>query len=102
MWCQHFSPGLFLEQTSATFAASLRGRAKSINDRSERDIALAWHTAAFSGAAQAGKLKKLSTYISKPPVQAQTADEVAAIFKSLKGKGKSVRIRKRPTGEMIQ
>lgn len=66
MWCQAgFGPETFLEQTAATFAASLRGRAKAREQMIEREVSLAWHTAAFSAAAQAGKLKSLKEYRGK-------------------------------------
>lgn len=97
MWCQHFGPDTFLEQTAVTFAASLRGRHQAFKLKAEQDISLAWHTAAFSGAAQAGKLKKLEHYLPKAPAMPQTADDVAAIFRLLKAKGKSVVIQERPS-----
>lgn len=102
MWCHYFSPDTFWDQTAATFAASLRGRIKALQHQAEQDTVLAWKTANFVGAAWAGKLKDLDHYIAKRPIRAQTADEVAAIFKTLKAKGRSVTIRKRPKGQLLQ
>jgi hypothetical protein len=60
----------------------------------EQDISLAWHIMAIDRDNQKGRMKPLSKYLeSIRPVRQQTADEVAAVFQSLKGKGKSVKIR---------
>jgi hypothetical protein len=43
----------------------------------DQSTALAWQTAAFFGAAQAGKLKELSHYLSdRKPKQAQSEEEI--------------------------
>jgi hypothetical protein len=54
----------------------------------DNDIFLAWHVAAFSGAAQAGKLKSLSKYltpVSRP--KPQTASEMLDILREFKAMG---------------
>lgn len=62
----------------------------------EQDISLAWHIMAIDRDNQKGMMKPLDKYlVAIRPVRAQTADEVAAIFMSLKAKGRSVVIRER-------
>jgi hypothetical protein len=51
-----------------------------------RDLALAWHTAAFTGAASVGKLKKLDTYMS-PQAQAQSPTEMLGMLRSFQDMG---------------
>lgn len=52
----------------------------------DSSIGLAWHTAAFGGAAQAGKLKKLATYLDKQkPVQ--SPDEMLSVLEQLRDMG---------------
>ena len=53
----------------------------------ESDIVMAWHIAAFSAAAQAGKLKKLDRYISGPPRRPQTPEEMLAVLREFKDRG---------------
>jgi hypothetical protein len=61
----------------------------------EREVALAWHTAAFSGAAQAGKLKPLAKYLDTlSPKQAQTPAEMLAVLKTFKAAGADMEIRR--------
>lgn len=63
----------------------------------EQDIAMAWHIMAIDRDNQKGAMKPLSKYLKAVrSVRAQTADEVAGVFMSLKGKGKSVKIREIP------
>jgi hypothetical protein len=65
----------------------------------EFDVALAWHVMAISRENEGKRsLIPLSKYLDRirPAVsQAQSADEVAAVFLALKGRGKSVNIRER-------
>jgi hypothetical protein len=94
MWCQYFAPETFLEQTAATFAASLRGRFKAWELQAEQDTVHAWKTAAFSAAAQNGKLKKLDHYLAKRPVRQQTAEEMLATLQGFKDRGVPMNIRR--------
>ncbi len=72
----------------------MEARGRAAQRRLEEDIALAWHVTAIDRDNQKGRLKPLSKYIKAiQPVRAQTADEVAAIFQTLKAKGRSVNIR---------
>lgn len=93
MWCSYgFSPDTFLDQTAATFAASLRGKAKVREQEAERDLSLAWHTGAFVGAAYAGKLKRLSEYQGKKPPK-QSPRDMLAVLKGLRENGAPMNIR---------
>lgn len=72
----------------------MEARGHAAQRRIEEDIALAWHVMAIDRDNQKGMMKPLSKYIKAvQPVRAQTADEVAAIFQTLKAKGRSVNIR---------
>jgi hypothetical protein len=95
LWCSFgFSPDTFLDQTAATFAASLRGRAKVREHEAERDLSLAWHTGAFVGAAYAGKLKRLSEYQGKKQSSSQQKPgDMLAVLKMLRDKGAPMNIR---------
>lgn len=93
MWCSFgFNPDTFLDQTAATFAASLRGKAKAREQDAERDLSLAWHTGAFVGAAYVGKLKRLSEYQGKKPLKQKPSDMIA-VLKMLKDNGAPMTIR---------
>lgn len=94
MWCQSFTPETFFDQTAATFAASLRGRAKARDLKAEQNVVLAWQTAAFSGAAQAGKLKPLANYLPSARPKPQTADEMLSVLRQFKARGAPMNIRK--------
>jgi hypothetical protein len=68
------------------------GAALAAERQFKRDLSLAWHTAAFSSAAQAGKLKKLSSY-QKEPQRVQSADQMLGTLQMLKDMGASMTIR---------
>lgn len=75
----------------------MEARGRAAQRKLEQDISLAWHIMAIDRDNQKGRMKPLSKYlIAIRPIRAQTADEVAAIFQSLKAKGRSVVIRERP------
>lgn len=66
----------------------MEGIALAAKRKHDNDIFLAWHVAAFSGAAQAGKLKPLSKYLepisrSKP----QSGAEMLEILRTFKEMG---------------
>jgi hypothetical protein len=73
--------------------AALRGRQKADERRSKRDLLLAWHTGAFSGAAFAGKLKSFDEY-ARPAGDQQHLQhaKTIAFFHRLKARGVPVEI----------
>lgn len=87
----------FWKQTPRTFIAIMEARGRAAQRKIEQDISLAWHIMAIDRQNQGKRqLIPLSKYLTAVrPVRQQTADEVAAIFQSLKAKGKSVKIRER-------
>lgn len=70
----------------------MEGAALAAKRQFERDIRLAWHTAGFSGAAQAGKLKRLDAYLGREK-RAQTPDEMLATLEALREMGAPMSIR---------
>jgi hypothetical protein len=68
------------------------GVARAAERRFDRDLSLAWHTAAFSGSAQAGKLKSLSTYRQRKSSK-QTPQEMLGTFRVLQDMGAPMSIR---------
>jgi hypothetical protein len=73
--------------------AALRGRQKANKAAAERDLLLAWHTGAFTGAAFNGNLKSFDHY-SKPQTDGRPLQHAQAIafFHRLKAKGVPVEI----------
>ncbi len=66
MWVESgFDPDAFWHQTPGTFALAMKGVRKRLERENDDRLALAWQTAAFGGAAQAGKLKPLKHYMRK-------------------------------------
>lgn len=66
----------------------MEGIARAAKRKHDSDIFLAWHVAAFSGAAQAGKLKPLGKYlvpVSRP--KPQTPSEMLEILREFKEMG---------------
>jgi hypothetical protein len=55
-------------------------------------MSLAWHVAAFSGAAQAGKLKPLDKYLKKSG-QGQSPREMLTVLQAIKGAGAAMTIK---------
>lgn len=84
----------FWKQTPRTFIAIMEARVRAAQTKIEQDIALAWHVMAITRQNEGKRaLVPLSKYLTAVrPVRQQTADEVAAIFQSLKAKGRSVHI----------
>jgi hypothetical protein len=67
MWCQAgFQPDSFWDQTPATFAACMQGVRERLEAEAEGETRVAWQTANFMSAAQAGKLKPLRHYTNAP------------------------------------
>lgn len=62
--------------------------------RFDGQIAAAWHVAAFTAAAKAGKLKPLKHYLRKQPAVARTGDEMLDAFRELQSRGAAMTIRK--------
>lgn len=63
------------------------GAALAAKRKHENDLSLAWHTAAFGGAAQAGKLKKLDHYLPKRSRRQQAPTEMLAIMREFAARG---------------
>jgi hypothetical protein len=62
----------------------------------DREVTLAWHIAAMSGAAQAGKLKKLSHYLPKKPSRPQAPSEMLAVLREFQSRGAGMTFTHRP------
>jgi hypothetical protein len=71
----------------------MEGAARAAKARHESETALAWQTASFSAAAQAGKLKKLSTYLAPRQAKAQTPAEMLEVFRTFQSRGAPMNIR---------
>lgn len=69
------------------------GAALAAKRQHESETALAWQIAAFSAAAQNGKLKRLSHYIAIPAPSAQSPDEMLAVFRTFAERGAPMSIR---------
>ena len=67
----------------------MEGAAHAAKRAFDRDIALAWHTAAFGAAAQSGKLKNLSTYQNPPKIvkAAQSPNEMLEAMRAFQDMG---------------
>lgn len=75
----------------------MEARDRAAERKLEHDISLAWHIMAIDRDNQKGEMKPLSKYLAAVrPVRQQTADEVAAIFQTLKAKGCLVNIQEVP------
>lgn len=68
------------------------GAALAAERKLRRELSLAWHTAAFSGAAQAGKLKSLNTYLNPQPA-VQSAGDILTTLRELQDMGAPMSIR---------
>jgi hypothetical protein len=68
MWIEAgFSPDAFWHQSPDLFKLAMHGVRKRLTSVAEDRTRQAWESGAFSGAAQAGKLKPLRHYLKKPP-----------------------------------
>ncbi len=66
----------------------MEGAARAAKRRHDEALSLAWHTAAFGNAAQAGKLKKLKHYLGAGQRRkAQTPEEMLAMLKGFERHG---------------
>ena len=93
MWVDAgFSPDSFWQQTPRSFQLAMAGVRKRVEREGEGRIIGAWLTAAYSGAAQAGKLKPLKHYLKKP-ARRQTPQEMLAVFRSFHAAGAAMTIR---------
>ena len=70
----------------------MRGRRAYHKAQAERDIVLAWQTAAFTSAANAGKLEKLDHYLPKRPKPKLTLAEEMAKWEALASAGFGVKV----------
>ncbi len=65
----------------------MAGAARAAERRRHADLSLAWHSAAFGGAVQVGKLKKLSHYLGAGDVQQQSPDQMLTTLRALQDMG---------------
>lgn len=72
----------------------MEGAALAAKRQHEGELVLAWHTAAFGAAAQAGKLKRLTHYLPKKPQREQTPEEMLAVLREFKARGANMNIRR--------
>lgn len=70
----------------------MEGAALAAERQFERDLLLAWHTAAFNGAASVGKLKPLAEYRGRSK-QAQTPAQMLGALRVLQDMGAPMTIR---------
>lgn len=78
MWCKAgFQPDSFWEQTPATFSACMEGVRGRLEAEAEGETRVAWQTANFAAAAQAGKLKPIRHYIKAPVRRMSNAEMLA-------------------------
>lgn len=91
MWIQAgFAPDAFWHQTPLHLQLAMQGVRKRLVAENEAETRVAWTTAAFSGAAQAGKLKPLRNYLRK--ARRQTPQEMLAVLKSFQAGGAKMKI----------
>lgn len=70
-------PDDFWHQTPLHFQYVMKGVRKRLEAQNEANTALAWQSAAFTGAASVGKLKPLREYLRKPPRKMSNAEMLA-------------------------
>lgn len=72
----------------------MEGAALAAERQHEREVRLAWRTAAFVGSAWAGKLKDISEYLPKSaPPKEQTPEELLQAFVEMQEAGAPISIR---------
>jgi hypothetical protein len=91
IWCEEFAPDTFFEQSAQTFGASLRGRVERHRRDAERDLALAYHTGAFS---RASKPKPLRHYLAQLRSSQDPGAGLLGGFRALKARGLPVSIKR--------
>ncbi len=87
-----FAPHGFWAESPRSFVTIMEGAARAAKQKFESEVTLAWHTAALSGQAQNGKLKKLKHYLGggqKP--KAQTPKEMIALLKGFEKHGMKIK-----------
>lgn len=81
MWIEAgFAPETFYEQTPRHFQLAMEAVRKRLERDMEAQLTMAWNNAAFTGAAQAGKLKPLRNYLRKAPAAQKPAEMLAAML----------------------
>lgn len=65
----------------------MEGAGRAAQRRFDANLSLAWHTAAFGGAVQAGKLRKLDHYVGGKDVAPQTPKEMLNTLRVLQDMG---------------
>lgn len=94
MWVQAgFSPELFWDQTPRHFQLAMRGVRKRRESEADRLTAQAWQAGAFSGLAQAGKLKPMKHYLGRTD-KAQRPKEMLAALLAYQANGAKMTIRR--------
>lgn len=72
----------------------MEGAALAAEQQYERDVRLAWRTAAFVGAAWGGKLKDVGEYLPKPVApKEQTPEQLLQAFVEMQEAGAPISIR---------
>lgn len=94
MWVQaEFSPDDFWHQTPRHFQLIMEGVRKRLENEHHQQVRGSWETAAFTGAASAGKLKPLNHYLKLPPPR-QTPAEMLSALMAHQSSGAKMTIRK--------
>lgn len=94
MWVQaQFAPETFWHQTPRHYQLAMEGVRKRLQAEFDARIRQAWETGLFTGAAQAGKLKPLKTYLPSPN-RAQSGSEMLAAMRAFEAKGAKMTFRK--------
>jgi hypothetical protein len=89
IWCEEFTEDTFWRQSFQTFLASLNGRVEAHRNNAKRDMALAYHTGAFS---RASKARPLSHYLGQLDKGRSKAADALSFFSAMKAKGLPVKI----------
>lgn len=71
----------------------MAGAARAAERSHEANLSLAWHSAAFGGAVQVGKLKKLSHYLGSGDARQQTPEQMLNSLRALQDMGAPMDIR---------
>ena len=71
----------------------MEGAGRAAQRRFDANLSLAWHTAAFNGAVQVGKLKKLDHYIGGGDKKQQSPKDMLNTLRVLQDMGAPMDIR---------
>jgi hypothetical protein len=88
-----FRPADFWDETPRSFVTIMEGAARAAEQRHERELMVAHHGAAWTGAAYGGKLKRFRDYCpSKSQLQPQSGDQMLGVIMSLHEMGAPMKI----------